>query len=177
MHRDAGPAGAHTNLLEVHFVTKAGPCRAKGLIRRRSPKEALVKIAPPFSLRYAEHVEDSGTALFQRICELDLEGIVAKHKSGPYIPKKSTWFPQSHERTSSTQRRGGYRGGSRPRWAVGAAAGLTDWQDIDPPARRIGLVHGLLNVASVARVGKFACSETQRGSYNRAWLGCAWLCG
>jgi hypothetical protein len=31
--------------------------------------------------------------------------------------------------------------------AVGtAAAGLTDWQDIDPPARRIGLVHGLLNV-------------------------------
>src|SRR5437764_6478032 len=28
--------------------------------------------------------------------------------------------------------------------AVGAAAtGLTDWQDIDPPARRIGLVHGL----------------------------------
>ena len=35
--------------------------------------------------------------------------------------------------------------------AVGAAAtGLTDWQDIDPPARRIGLVHGLLNVASVA---------------------------
>jgi nitrite reductase/ring-hydroxylating ferredoxin subunit/uncharacterized membrane protein len=34
-----------------------------------------------------------------------------------------------------------------------AAAGLTDWQDIDPPARRIGLVHGLLNVASVALFG------------------------
>jgi nitrite reductase/ring-hydroxylating ferredoxin subunit/uncharacterized membrane protein len=35
--------------------------------------------------------------------------------------------------------------------AVGAAAaGFTDWQDTDPPARRIGLVHGLLNVASVA---------------------------
>ena len=38
--------------------------------------------------------------------------------------------------------------------ALGAAAtGLTDWQDIDPPARRIGLVHGLLNVASVALFG------------------------
>src|SRR5437763_13841111 len=38
--------------------------------------------------------------------------------------------------------------------AVGAAAtGLTDWQDIDPPARRIGLVHGILNVASVALFG------------------------
>lgn len=38
--------------------------------------------------------------------------------------------------------------------AAGAAAtGLTDWQDIDPPARRIGLVHGLLNVASVVLFG------------------------
>jgi nitrite reductase/ring-hydroxylating ferredoxin subunit/uncharacterized membrane protein len=38
--------------------------------------------------------------------------------------------------------------------AAGAAAtGLTDWQDIDPPARRIGLVHGLLNVASVILFG------------------------
>lgn len=38
--------------------------------------------------------------------------------------------------------------------AVGAAAaGLTDWQDIDPPARRIGLVHGLLNIASVVLFG------------------------
>lgn len=34
-----------------------------------------------------------------------------------------------------------------------AATGLTDWQDIDPPARRIGLVHGLLNVVSVALFG------------------------
>ena len=38
--------------------------------------------------------------------------------------------------------------------AVGAAAaGLTDWQDVDPPARRIGLVHGLLNIASVVLFG------------------------
>lgn len=35
--------------------------------------------------------------------------------------------------------------------AAGAAVtGLTDWQDIDPPARRVGLVHGLINVAGVA---------------------------
>ena len=38
--------------------------------------------------------------------------------------------------------------------AVGAAAsGLTDWQDIDPSARRVGLVHGLLNAASVILFG------------------------
>jgi len=35
--------------------------------------------------------------------------------------------------------------------AVGAAAaGFTDWQDVDPPARRIGLVHGLLNLSGTA---------------------------
>ncbi len=38
--------------------------------------------------------------------------------------------------------------------AIGAATtGLTDWQDIDPPARRIGLVHGLLNIASATLFG------------------------
>jgi len=31
--------------------------------------------------------------------------------------------------------------------AAGAAAsGLTDWSDVDPPARRVGFVHGLLNL-------------------------------
>ena len=29
-----------------------------------------------------------GTALFQRVCELDLEGIVAKHKFSPYIAER-----------------------------------------------------------------------------------------
>ena len=33
-------------------------------------------------------------ALFQRVCELDLEGIVAKQKSAPYVTERehSTWF-------------------------------------------------------------------------------------
>ena len=35
--------------------------------------------------------------------------------------------------------------------AAGAAiTGVTDWQHVDPPARRIGLVHALLNVTGVA---------------------------
>jgi uncharacterized membrane protein len=54
--------------------------------------------------------------------------------------------------------------------AVGAAAaGLTDWQDIDPPARRIGLVHGLLNAASVALFASSLFVRTQRRSHNWAW--------
>ncbi len=35
--------------------------------------------------------------------------------------------------------------------AVGAAAtGLTDWSDVDPPARRTGLIHGALNLSATA---------------------------
>src|SRR5437660_7231628 len=39
--------------------------------RKQELRRLLAKIALPFRLQYAEHVEDSGTALFQRICELD----------------------------------------------------------------------------------------------------------
>jgi hypothetical protein len=28
------------------------------------------------------------TALFQQVCELDLEGIIAKQKFGPYVPER-----------------------------------------------------------------------------------------
>jgi bifunctional non-homologous end joining protein LigD len=54
------------------------------LDRKQELRRLLTKVSPPFPLRYAEHVERSGAALFQRVCELDLEGIVAKQKFGPY---------------------------------------------------------------------------------------------
>src|SRR6266702_4548365 len=35
--------------------------------------------------------------------------------------------------------------------AAGAAAtGVTDWSDVDPPARRLGMIHGLLNLSGAA---------------------------
>lgn len=35
--------------------------------------------------------------------------------------------------------------------AAGAAAtGMTDWSDVDPPARRTGLIHGLINIGGTA---------------------------
>jgi nitrite reductase/ring-hydroxylating ferredoxin subunit/uncharacterized membrane protein len=35
--------------------------------------------------------------------------------------------------------------------AAGAAiTGVTDWSEVDPPARRLGLIHGLLNVGATA---------------------------
>lgn len=53
--------------------------------------------------------------------------------------------------------------------AVGAAiTGLTDWQDIDPPARRIGLAHALLNTGTL---GLFALSlAARRNSRNKGRL-------
>lgn len=45
-------------------------------------------------LHYADHVSGSGVALFDRVCEMDLEGIVAKHATGPYLNYHgiSTWY-------------------------------------------------------------------------------------
>jgi nitrite reductase/ring-hydroxylating ferredoxin subunit/uncharacterized membrane protein len=34
--------------------------------------------------------------------------------------------------------------------ACAAATGLADWSDVDPPARRLGMVHGLLNLSGTA---------------------------
>jgi nitrite reductase/ring-hydroxylating ferredoxin subunit/uncharacterized membrane protein len=49
--------------------------------------------------------------------------------------------------------------------AAGAAAtGMTDWSDVDPPARRLGLIHGLLNLGGTAL---FATSLLLRGKRAR----------
>jgi ATP-dependent DNA ligase len=72
------------------------------LDRKQELRRLLAKTSPPFPLRYAEHVDGSGTVLFQRICELDLEGIVAKHKIGSYVTERehSTWFKILNRRYS-----------------------------------------------------------------------------
>jgi bifunctional non-homologous end joining protein LigD len=43
-------------------------------------------------LLFAEQIQGSGVELFQAICDRDLEGIVAKHRLGPYEPRPVTWF-------------------------------------------------------------------------------------
>jgi hypothetical protein len=45
-------------------------------------------------MQYVEHVEQYGTALFERVCKMDLEGIVAKHSFGNYVTERerTTWF-------------------------------------------------------------------------------------
>ena len=50
--------------------------------------------------------------------------------------------------------------------AAGAAVtGLTDWQNVDPPARRVGLVHGLLNLVGTSL---FLASRVMRNRKSRS---------
>jgi nitrite reductase/ring-hydroxylating ferredoxin subunit/uncharacterized membrane protein len=49
--------------------------------------------------------------------------------------------------------------------AGSAATGVTDWSDVDPPARRMGLIHGLFNIGATAM---FATSLILRKKKSRA---------
>jgi bifunctional non-homologous end joining protein LigD len=55
-------------------------------------KRLLRKLLPRRSqaVLYVEHVE-SGTDLFQAVCERDMEGVVAKQASARYTPEATTW--------------------------------------------------------------------------------------
>src|SRR5437879_10868444 len=77
------------------LLTYGKDLRTERLLDRKQELRRLLARSPVTSpLKYMEHIEGSGTALFQRICELDLEGIVAKQKSAPYVTEReqSTWF-------------------------------------------------------------------------------------
>src|SRR5205814_8302738 len=62
------------------------------LDRKQELRRLLARACAP--LKYTEYIDGCGTALFQRVCELDLEGIVAKQKSELYVTERehSTWF-------------------------------------------------------------------------------------
>jgi bifunctional non-homologous end joining protein LigD len=64
--------------------------RTEPLLDRKHELRLAVRGLPP--IIYADHVEQCGTALFNKACELDLEGIVAKDGRAPYDPQRSTWF-------------------------------------------------------------------------------------
>ena len=57
--------------------------RSERLIdRKHELRRIMSKIES--EMQYVEHIEEHGTALFQRVCKMDLEGIVAKHSLAPY---------------------------------------------------------------------------------------------
>jgi bifunctional non-homologous end joining protein LigD len=95
--------------------------RSERLTDRKHELRRLTSSLPRESrLRYADHVEKNGTALFERVSKMDLEGIVAKHSYGPYITdqERTTWF-KIKNRTRGARRAGldtcGFRLLPRPR--------------------------------------------------------------
>jgi bifunctional non-homologous end joining protein LigD len=68
--------------------------RTERLSDRKQELRRLLARVTANPLKYAEYIDGSGTALYERVCELDLEGIVAKHKHAPYVTERehSTWF-------------------------------------------------------------------------------------
>jgi len=82
--------------------------RTERLIDRKQELRRLLARLPADSrLKYVDHIEGSGTALFQQVREMDLEGIVAKHKLGPYVTDResSTWFKIRNREYSQMQGR------------------------------------------------------------------------
>jgi bifunctional non-homologous end joining protein LigD len=57
-------------------------------------KQRLRQIVPKAGARllYCDHIEADGEQLFRLACEQDLEGIVAKRKSDPYLPEHAEWL-------------------------------------------------------------------------------------
>src|SRR5438874_2915193 len=68
--------------------------RTERLLDRKQELRRLLARSRDSPLKYTENIDGHGTALFERICETDLEGISAKQKSAPYITERehSTWF-------------------------------------------------------------------------------------
>jgi bifunctional non-homologous end joining protein LigD len=62
--------------------------------RKQELRRLLAKVPVDCPPRYVDHVDGRGIGLFARVCKLDLEGIVAKHKFGPYVEhrEQSTWI-------------------------------------------------------------------------------------
>jgi ATP-dependent DNA ligase len=58
-------------------------------------------------MQYVDHIQEHGTAIFQRVCEMDLEGIVAKHSYAPYVTEaqRTTWFKIKNRDYSQMQGR------------------------------------------------------------------------
>jgi bifunctional non-homologous end joining protein LigD len=61
------------------------------LLDRKAPLRQVLKASKVPSVLYADHVQRIGTSFFKAICDRDCEGIVGKHKNGPYSTAPKSW--------------------------------------------------------------------------------------
>jgi bifunctional non-homologous end joining protein LigD len=76
------------------LMSDGNDLRSERLTDRKHELRRLMSKVSESRMRYVEHIEQYGTALFQRVCQMDLEGIVAKHSLGNYVTEheRTTWF-------------------------------------------------------------------------------------
>ena len=70
-------------------------CRRERILERKQELRRLLNSASfDARIHYVDHVDGSGILLFEQVCKLDLEGIVAKQKHARYVTdrEQSTWF-------------------------------------------------------------------------------------
>lgn len=62
--------------------------------RKQNLHRLLAQVPADSRLKYADHIDGSGIALYRRVCDVDLEGIVAKLRSVPYVSNResTTWL-------------------------------------------------------------------------------------
>jgi bifunctional non-homologous end joining protein LigD len=76
------------------LMSEGKDLRRERLTDRKHELRRLLSRRPESArLRYADHIERYGTALYERVCKLDMEGIVAKHAFGSYsVEQPTTWI-------------------------------------------------------------------------------------
>jgi bifunctional non-homologous end joining protein LigD len=78
--------------------------RLERLTDRKQALRRLLAGVPMSRFHYADHIEREGIALFKRVCDMDLEGVVAKHAFGPYSAE-TKWFKIKNRSYSQMQGR------------------------------------------------------------------------
>jgi bifunctional non-homologous end joining protein LigD len=66
--------------------------RERPLVERKEQLHELVRKTRCERLLYAQHIEGAGKKFFEEICARDLEGIVAKRKTGIYKDDGNSWL-------------------------------------------------------------------------------------
>jgi bifunctional non-homologous end joining protein LigD len=79
--------------------------RQTPLVERKKRLARLVRAAECSHLLYAQHIEQHGKGFFAEICARDLEGIVAKRKSGVYREDRQDWLKVKNPTYSQAQGR------------------------------------------------------------------------
>jgi bifunctional non-homologous end joining protein LigD len=83
-----------------------GDLRKLPLIERKGLLRELIQHSGCERLVYAQHVEGQGIGFFEEICQRDLEGIVAKRKTGIYKNNGLGWKKIKNPKYSQSMDRG-----------------------------------------------------------------------